>query len=285
MFNLIVETKNGESINLNETAKYQIYQVDGLNPPTAQINISSSAGVDGGKFNSATLDERNIVLYIKLLGDIEKNRLELYRFFRTKEYCKIYYQNSSRNVYTEGYVESFDITSFTNNEIAQISILCPEPYFKDLLEIVDDISKIINRFYFPFSINIDDPIPFSEIEMDKATSIINASECETGLIIEIDFLGNVNKLEIRNTVTGEKMTLNYEFLENDKVIINTNIGSKTAKLYRNSNETNLLPHLQKNFTFFQLPVGETTFSYLADEGDSDQLVSIKFRHNNKYRGV
>ena len=285
MFNLIVETKSGETINLNEIAKYQIYQIDGLNPPAAQINISSSAGVDGGKFNSATLNERNIVFYIKLLGDIEKNRLELYRFFRTKEYCKIYYQNNSRNVYTEGYVESVDITSFTNNETAQISILCPEPYFKDLIEIVDDISKIINKFVFPFAIDIDDPIPFSEIEMDKATSIINSSECEVGVIIDINFLGNVEKLEIRNTVTGEKMTLNYEFFENDKVIINTNIGNKTAKLYRNSDEINLLPHLQKNIRFFQLPIGETTFSYLADDGDSDQLVSIKFRHNNKYRGV
>lgn len=286
MFTLKVETSTGNIITLTQDeSNYQVYEIDGLNPPEAQINTSSMAGVDGSKFNSAVLQERNIVLYIKIRGDVETNRLKLYQYFRTKEYCKLYYQNGSRNVYIEGYVESFPVSPFSNNEVAQISILCPNPYFKDLTEIVNDISKVIKKFTFPFSIEIDDPIPFSEIELEKVTDVVNTSESETGLIIETVFLGKVDKFEIRNTVTGEIFILNYSFQEDDQLTINCNKGNKSVRLIRGGKETNLIPYIQKGSTFFQLRIGDNNFSYLADEGKSDQLVSIQFKHYNVYRGV
>lgn len=286
MFTLKVETSTGNIITLTQDeSNYQVYEIDGLNPPEAQINTSSMAGVDGSKFNSAVLQERNIVLYIKIRGDVEANRLKLYQYFRTKEYCKLYYKNGSRNVYIEGYVESFPVSPFSNNEVAQISILCPNPYFKDLTEIVNDISKVIKKFTFPFSIEIDDPIPFSEIELEKVTDVVNTSESETGLIIETVFLGKVDKFEIRNTVTGEIFILNYSFQEDDQLTINCNKGNKSVRLIRGGKETNLIPYIQKGSTFFQLRIGDNNFSYLADEGKSDQLVSIQFKHYNVYRGV
>ncbi len=286
MFTLKVETSTGNIITLTQDeSNYQVYEIDGLNPPEAQINTSSMAGVDGSKFNSAVLRERNIVLYIKIRGDVETNRLKIYQYFRTKEYCKLYYQNGSRNVYIEGYVESFPVSPFSNNEVAQISILCPNPYFKDLTEIVNDISKVIKKFTFPFSIEIDNPIPFSEIELEKVTNVVNTSESETGLIIETVFLGKVDKFEIRNTVTGEVFILNYSFQEDDQLTINCNKGNKSVRLIRGGKETNLIPYIQKGSTFFQLRIGDNNFSYLADEGKSDQLVSIQFKHYNVYRGV
>ena len=286
MFTLKVETSTGNIITLTQDeSNYQVYEIDGLNPPEAQINTSSMAGVDGSKFNSAVLRERNIVLYIKIRGDVETNRLKIYQYFRTKEYCKLYYQNGSRNVYIEGYVESFPVSPFSNNEVAQISILCPNPYFKDLTEIVNDISKVIKKFTFPFSIEIDNPIPFSEIELEKVTNVVNTSESETGLIIETVFLGKVDKFEIRNTVTGEVFILNYSFQEDDQLTINCNKGNKSVRLTRGGKETNLIPYIQKGSTFFQLRIGDNNFSYLADEGKSDQLVSIQFKHYNVYRGV
>lgn len=286
MFVLEIEDSTGNRVPLTQNeSDYQLYEIEGLNPPNAQINTIKMAGVDGTKFNNSTLEERNIVLYVKIRGNVEANRLRLYRYFRTKDYCKLYYRNGSRNVYIEGYVESLEVTSFSENQVAQISILCPNPYFKELQEIVDDISKVIEKFKFPFSINVDDPIPFSEIELEKNTNVINDSESQTGLIVNVTFLGSVDKLELRNTATGESFTLNYEFEENDQLTINCNKGSKSVRLIRDGVETNLIPYIKKGSVFFQLDIGDNPFSYLADDGDSDQLVSIQFRHYNVYRGV
>ncbi len=286
MFILKVETIDKTVFELtHKETDYQILSITGLNPPQGQINMSNVAGMDGSLFNSSKLQTRNIVITIKINGDVEKNRLKLYNYFRTKEYCKIYYKNSSRNVYIEGYVENVDSDYFTNNELVQISIICPNPYFKDLQLIVDDISKVVQKFKFPFSINVDEPEYFSQLELNRITNVQNVSESETGLIIDVDFYGSVRTFEIRNTLTGEQFILDYTFNNHDNLIIDCNIGIKSVKCVRDGVETNLIPYLRKGSKFFQLRTGDNNFTFLADSGESDQLVSINFKHYNVYRGV
>ena len=284
MFTLKVENKKNEILELTQNeCDFQVVSVTGLNPVNAQINRSAIAGLDGTKYNSSKLEERNIVITLKLNGDVEANRTRLYGYFNTKQWCKVYYKNSNRDVYAEGYIETCEANLFSDSEIMQISIICPNPYFKALEEIVDDISKVIAMFKFPFS--IEDPIPFSEIDLSKITNVQNNSEIETGVIIEVEFLKNINKLLIRNTDTGQTMTFNYAFKENDFLIIDTNKGSKSLKLIRNAKEINVFSALTKNSKFIQLQVGDNYFSYLADNGENDDGVLIRFKHYTLYGGV
>jgi len=286
MFVLKVENNNGHIIRLTQNEEeYQVIGIDGLNPPVAQINTLAIAGVDGASFNSSKLQTRNVVITIKINGDIEKNRIRLYKYFRNKQYCKIYYQNETRNVYIEGYVEALEVSQFTNDERAQISIICPNPYFKDMETIVQSISKIVKKFIFPFSINEDEPIPISSLELEKVTNIINDSESETGLIINAKFIGRVSKLEIRNVDNGQSFVINYEFIKDDKLIVNCNKGSKSIILTREAVEYNLIPYMQKGSSFFQLGIGDNHFSFLADEGINDMLVDINFKYYKVYSGV
>lgn len=285
-FNLKIETYTKNIIELtNNESDYQVIKITGLNPPQALINVSNIVGMDGALFNSSRLETRNVVITVRINGDVERNRLNLYKYFRNKENCKIYFKNESRNVFIEGYVETLEVDLFENGQTAQISIICPNPYFKDLETIIDDISKVVQRFKFPFSININEPIPFSTLEKNKVTNIINDSDSETGLIVNTVFYGEVNKFEIRNVINGDSIILNYNFKDNDILIINCNKGSKSILLTRNAQEINLIPYLQKGSKFFQLKTGENQFSYLADDGDTDDLVHIKFEHYNVYRGV
>lgn len=286
MFKCKIENAKNNILTLTQNqSDFQLYSIEGLNPPKAQINLSKVAGLDGSRFKSSKLEERNLVLYIKINGDIEKNRLFLNSFFETKEWCKFHYENGYRKVYIEGYVESNDYSLFTNNEIMQISIICPNPYFKGAEEIITDISKVLSNFKFPFTINISNPIPFSEVDTSKVTNVYNDSETGTGVIIEIDLLGNVNSLEIRSVSTGDSLKLRYAFMENDKVIINTNKGEKSIKLIRNGLEHNIFTSITKGSVFFQLVVGDNYFSYLADDGESDDSLYVRFKHYDLYRGV
>lgn len=298
MFVCKIENIKNKILRLTQNeSKYQILSIDGLYPPNAQINTSTVAGMDGSKFNSSKLNERAITITIKICGDIEKNRIELYSYFNTKQWCKFYYKNDSRDVYIEGWTEAHNVPQFTNDEIAQITILCPNPYFKAIDEIITDASKVLEKFEFPFTFGdegatnddssdvTDAAIIFSEIDTNKITNVINNSESETGLIINVEFLKGVNKLLIKNTGNGQEMIFNYNFLEDDKLIIDTNKGNKSITLIRNAEEINVFPALKKGSVFFQLEIGDNYFSYLADDGTNDDGIVVTFKHYTIYGGV
>lgn len=285
MFVCKVENTKNEILRLTQNeSDFQVLSIQGLTPPNAQINTSKIAGLDGSIFNSSTMNERNIVITLKLRGNIEQNRINLYSFFRSKEWCKIYYQNDSRNVYIEGYAESIECDLFTNKEIMQISILCPNPYFKGVSEIIDDVSKSQAAFVFPFAIDLPG-IEFSTMDSSRVTNVINNSDSETGVIIKIDVVGNCNTIQIKDITTGGTFTLNHAFLEGDKIIIDTNKGNKSVTLTREATTTNLFTKIKKGSTFFQLNVGDNFFSYLVDDGNNDDMIVVIFKHYVLYGGV
>lgn len=285
MFVCKVENTRGSVVYLTQNeSNYQIINISGLSPPSAQINTTKIAGMDGTKFNSASLNQRNIVFTIKLQGDIEANRLFLYSFFRSKEWCKVYYKNRSRDVYIEGYVETVECDLFTNNETMQISVLCPNPYFKGMDEVINDISKTLGAFEFPFAIDLPG-IEISVLDTSLVTNVLNQSESSTGVIIVIDVLDTVHAIQLNNVTTGEIFTLQYAFAGRDRIIIDTNKGSKSVVLQRDAAESNLFTAVKKGSVFFQLDAGDNLFSYLVDDGKNDDAVWITFKHYPLYGGV
>ena len=286
MYSAQVKNTNGETLSLtgNESC-WQVLSIGGLNPAPATVNLTNIAGMDGSKFNSSKLNTRNLVIMLRLNGNVEENRLNLYRFFRTKENVIFYYQNGSRDVSIAGIVETVECDLFSRGEIMQISIICPYPYFKSIYEVIVDISNQAAMFTFPFSINSDNPIPFSSYLDNRITNVPNRSEAETGVKIEIDILAAVEKIEIANTDTGETMTLVYTFQEGDRVVIDTEKGSKSILLIREGVTSNLFTAMSEGSSFFQLKVGDNHFTYSVDSGAHDADVFILFRYNYQFRGV
>lgn len=287
MYTAKIENVNGEVMLLtNKESKYQVVSITGLNPPKAQINTTPIVGLDGAKFNSSKLEIRNIVITIRLNGDVEVNRQALYNFFVTKKWCRFYYTNGSRNVYIDGYVDSVECDLFSNGEMAQISIICTEPYFKALTVIETDMSLIRGLFVFPFSINDGFPIPFSQYENLPNARIYNNSDGETGIIFKIKVNTNVSSVKIEKTNSGEYIELNNSFLVGDEISINTNARNKSIKLTRNSTVTDLLSKLTNNSVFFQLNQGYNNFSYTTNLGESDnEDLTVSLLYRKSYRGV
>ena len=286
MFKAKLENVNGDIITLtgNESV-YQCYRIDGTNPPTANINTAQAAGKDGAVFNSSKLNMRNIVIYVKINGNAEANRLNLYNFARTKEWCRFYYENGSRNVSIDGYVESVAVSPFSMREIMQISILCPEPYFKGVDEILSDSSNVSPMFTFPFSIDADDPVVISELLSSEGIVISNTSDATTGAIIYLVFNSSASSVEIKNTTTGDDFKLVYSFQSGDIVEVNTNDGEKSIKLVRSGVVSNLMSAFQRGGTFPKLYSGVNIFDYLVDNATPTGQVDISFRYHNVYRGV
>ncbi len=283
MFSCRIENYVNDILTLTQNEdNFQVLSIEGLNPPNAQINTSAIAGMDGAKFNSSKLNTRNIVVYIKIRGDIERNRLRLYSFFATKQWCKFYYKNGSLDVFAEGYIESVECGIFSNNEVMQISILCPDPYLKSVQEILDDISKTVKLFEFPFAIEYP-YIEFSRIEDNRIVNV--ESSFASGVIVDIDIYQAASKVEILKTDTNEKIALNYDFLPNDKIVIDTNKGQKSVALMRGDDKINLFMSIEKGSAFFQLKSGNNYFTYRIDGGKNDRDATVVIKHRNQYQGV
>ena len=282
MFTLKIENRFGDILELTHNKNYIVTGVEGLNPPKAKINLSDIAGMNGALFNSAKAEVRNLVLTVLPQTPVEKNRLTLYRFAQVAQWCKIYYSNGSVDVQIEGYVETVNGSLFSKTQSLQVSIICPQPYFEGLHEIYNDISSLISAFEFPFAIE-KEGIEFSYINHDILSTVVNVGDVETGVIVEITARGEVVNPIIYDNTTGGSIGLNITLADREKIVINTNSGSRSVKLISGVRETNIIDKLKANPNWFTLQPGENIFSYGADSGVD--LMSIIFRHRTKFGGV
>ena len=317
MFELRLENSSGNVVNINDGGRYEVLSVSGLTPPPASVFASKSPNRKGRRKNGSTLDYRAIVIQIKLLGDIEKNRNDLYPWTDTEEEIKIYYSNSTKSVYCEGTVTECDIDLFTDNEVINLAIECDDPYFKDIHAISEDISALLKQFTFPFAISSDESytvpvkalkaeitaettdiydesatvettvnagIPFSTMRENNTTNVYNAG-AETGVKITVTCRGEVSNLRIYDANdTTRQLYIKYTFAENWAVVIDTENSPKTVKAVKpDGSVINLMKYLAPAPTWFTLKKGNNLFGYTADSGEANAEISIGFRNN--YLGV
>ena len=283
MFELKLENVNANVVNINDGVNYLVLGCSGLTPPSASIYTGKSTNRKGVKYNGSTLNERNIVIQIKILGDVEKNRNALYEWIDTEQYCKVYYRNETKNVYCEGHIQDCDADFFVDNEIVSVAILCENPYWKDLQTISAEISALLKQFTFPFAID-SNGIPFSTINESNTTTIIN-SGAETGVKITVICHGTVSNITIFDAQnTTKKFTINTTLSDGFVVTIDTDGSPKTCIATKPDGTTeNLLKYVGNNPTWFTLKRGYNIFGFKADIGIND--VEIFIGYENRYLGV
>ena len=260
MYKLSVQNAAGNTLQLTQNKNYAVTGVQGLTPVAANINTSTAGINDGVLYNSARLGYRNIVITLYLTNDIEKNRIKLYDFFQTKQFCTLYFSNDSRNVSISGYVETFECDLFSVSETVQISIICPNPYFKNVSEIVN-----------------------SGLEETTTIIILNNGDVTTGMDISINFTGDITNPVIRNAVTGEFYRLNRSFISGDKVTINTRNGEKSVILTQSDVNINIINAVDAASVWLQLQHGNNELHFNADSGTEN--MTMTFTHTDLFVGV
>lgn len=282
MYDLKVKNNKGEVLDLTTSNNYTIYKINGLTPPKAVISSSVNATVDGMKVSNVRINSRNIVLYMSIEGEIETNRLALYKYFPPKSTVTLYFKNDSRDVCIDGVVELIECNLFTNKQIAQISIICAEPYFKAVDDLVTVFSDISSLFSFPFSI-AESGIELSSITPNLRKSILNVGDISTGVIIELFAVGSVVNPVIYNAFTGEHLKVNYTLKAGEKLVIDTNKGKKAITLVRAGVKINAIGFMSPDSQWLELSSGDNVFTYNADEGTSN--LQISFTTSILYGGV
>ena len=307
----------GEQLDLELADPYKsglyVQSITGIGAGKATINVVNLASDDGGLFNSARAETRNIVLTLGMLQvpgvteSIEASRQLTYKYFPKKKWIKLVFITDVRSVYIEGYVESNEPDIFSDKETTQISIVCPDPNFYDSQGGQStSFGGIDNLFEFPFS-NEGVPVPEDNNELNidgnvtefgRLVYIVDNEvwyngEVDTGVTIKILIKGSgVEGVKIHNVETGERISLNDDAIAvltgagltlYDELYICTVKGQKAAVLIRNGYTYNIMNALGRNPDWFQLHKDKNVFTFTVTRGY--QNVDFTIYYTPAYEGV
>ena len=313
----------GEQLELKLASSHEetgiyVSSVTGIGPSKANINTVALASDDGGIFNSARLDVRNIVLTLGFYqstlihNSIEDARQLTYKYFPNKRPLTLIFETDNRSLYIDGYVESNEPDIFSKEEKTQISIICPDPKFYDTINRYVDFSSIESMFEFPGSATFpggEDPNwpsttgyhhdSLTEDLLELGVLVVNVNrdipyngDEEIGVTINIHPISDIRGLEIANVYTREVMTINDDAIEMitgdgisayDEIIICTTKGKKMAILIRNGLTYNIINALGRDPSWFQLVKGNNVFTFTATTGERELVMTMYY--NVAYAGV
>lgn len=287
MFTFRVENERGDVLELTHNPAYDITSLDGIEPPEATINMTMNAGGDGSVFNSSRVENRQVTITLAVNSPAEENRINLYRFFKTKRRVRLYYANGLRDVYADGYVQNMTVGYFEKKEVVQIVVLCPFPYWKATENTVVEFAHVEPLFTFPFSHELgdDSEMVMSQVIAETERSVYNPSDIPVGVVIKLRATGTVFDPIITNLDTGEYFGIvSYGMVEGDVITIDTRDGSKSVTANHEGTVTSLVSSMKRGSSWFKLQAGDNVFQIDALSTGEENLV-VSFEFSALYEGV
>jgi hypothetical protein len=263
--------------------QYMTSQIEGLSPPPGTISTSSYAGMDGSYLNNAFIEKRNVVIHFEMRGvGVEARRHQLYKVMKPSRYVKVFYKTAGIDVFTEGYVETCEVSNFEQLVTGQISILCPDIYWYSTESVMAYYSQITGAFTFPFPTESNpEPFVLGKYNTQNIMEIINDGD-EIGFTLVIEALEDARSPTLYNADTDEYLQITGEILAGDIITVTTKTGHKTVTLDRGGVKTNIINRLVSGSTWLTLREGKNRF-YLRGTGLQNLRVTIV--HTNAYLGV
>lgn len=289
---LLLELENPEQ------SGFLITDISGLGPPKATINMSPNGSLDGSIFNTAKISERNIVISLKFIGDdVETLRQKTYKYFPIKSVVKLQITTNNRKCMINGIVESNEPTIFDPQCGAQISMLCPDPYFVDCGELAEKSTVfygISPLFSMPFSNDdlTEKLISFGEIDNRSEQLIKYEGDANVGMVIIIKALGTAKNVTLYNSFNKTILRLDTAKLQaltgsgikvGDEIVISTTVESRTVTLLRDGIKTNILNCLGKFPQWIMLTPGDNIMACAAEEGFQNLMITMSYK--TIYEGV
>lgn len=262
-----VETPLGAvlPLNLYDTSRgFAISDIDGLDPVKATVVSSSFAKVDGSQYQSSRRESRNMVLKIDLLSKIrpaQDSRQELYSYFMPKSWVTIRFLTDT-NLVLEilGMVESFESPKFVKDTFANISIICFDPDFKDV------VTTVVN------GVTVS----------DDTDMIINyTGTVETGIVLKVYPDKIVDSFVLFHTdPSGVVRTLDYDgvIFPNQVLTINTISGQKKATVFSNGAEDSHLWEISPFSNWTELFRGENKIRIVTSYGPVPYTIEYVTRY-------
>ena len=228
-----ITNSRGDTLHLplmDTSGGYVVREVEGLDPVDAALTSSSLAQVDGAQPQSARRATRNVTMKLGFKPDyvastVQSLRSALYPYLMPKLNVMLgFYLDDALYATTDGQVETFQNTMFTDDPEVDISILCYDP---DL--------------YAPSAITASD---FSQSDSLTTKLIQYNGTSEAGFVFTLSIDRALSDFTLVNT-TPDNVRKALEvsgasFVSGDVLTINTIPGQKAVTLTRAGLTTSIL---------------------------------------------
>lgn len=276
-----VNSKN-ESLIIGESMDFSLIELSGLCPPKANIITKTRTGFDGSSVVSAVVNTRNLVMVLQMSTDVEANRLKVYDIFRIKQKGILTYTSELIQAQIEGYVESVEVLPMSWPVKVVISLICPQPYFEALQDILIDIASIEDALSYPLEL-FSSGIEIGIIHPSQALNVLNPGDISIGMTIKFQAIGEVINPKIINTLSLQSIELEIVMQAGDIIQVTTEVGKKKIELIHAGETTNIFNTLVMGSVFMQLESGDNVLYTTSETGSTFLLTQVIFRP--KYSGV
>ena len=175
-------------------------------------------------------------------------------------------------------VENIDIAEKGIIRPAVISLICPDPYFKDDKATHIEMASWESGFEFPCEIP-EEGMEFGTRSKETIKVVDNDSTTAIGIQMTIIAEDMVVNPSIMNVTTGETLKLLCTMLPDDQIVITTEQGNIDVILYRGGEKIDYNYTVdEENEGYVQLETGRNYINYTADEGDDYMNVNFDFEN-------
>lgn len=277
-----------------------VASVEGLSPPKIDVNAVEMATLDGSIYTSSRAQARNIVFQLIMMDQvpsaqlIEDSRHLVYKYFPIKHEIMIEVETDRRTSRIWGYVESNETYIFSKQEYAQISVICPDPWFYDINDTTIVTAGIESLFEFPFSNESleENLLLMGEYKENTAIVFPYIGDVDTGIKMTLHALGTTGDITIYDRTTQQNMFIDvgkiktitgFQFGKGDDILISTKKGYKSVYLLHNGKRYNIIAALAKDSAWFQIVSGENIIGFSTDRGQDKLHLTICY--NIAYGGA
>lgn len=303
IYTIVATNDKGDSVELDLASPWAggiaVVGASGLGPADGTINTVNFATSDGALFNSSRIKSRDIELHLKFLGsDIEEVRHRLLRYFRVKHPITLDFITDYRHTYITGHVEKNEIDIFSKEEGADITIVCPNPFFRlrDPAKGKNSVRFTTSTPSFEFEFqdpNTDSPtLIFGEMSSTGETIVVYEGDADASTVVDIQFLGPATGVKLYNTTTQTRINIDTNEIARllgstiragDRLSISSGVGDKYVRAYRDGKVYNALSALDKDSDWIFLTPGDNLITVRADTGIDNVSAIISFE--NLYESI
>lgn len=276
---------NNKILEITKDTPYKLLEIDGIESAEFQLNITSNTQFDGSTVSGKRIDKRPISIVADYKGDNKEiERRKLISFFNPKHIGTLIvnYGGVERSINYE--IENFKskLVNIHDTLSFLVDLICPNPFFTDLVENKKEIALWKADFKFPLSIP-STGIIFGHREPSTIVNVINGGDVETGLRVEFKALATLTNPSLLNISTGEFIKIEKGMVAGEIISISTYPGAKKVESILNNVTTNAINYLAFQSAFLHLDVGDNIFKYEADTGIDNLECSIYY--TSQYLGV
>lgn len=125
--------------NMLTNKDFDVYEIEGLGRPSAELSESELVGADASVFSKISVKNRNITLSVKTRSDTGK--FNLYKLLGFGEKRRLFFENDAGIFYIDGYTKGATYTAKQARlDDFEVPFFCPYPWFRACREHRQDIT-------------------------------------------------------------------------------------------------------------------------------------------------